>query len=187
MTDPVQLRANYLREAAHLLAVSSPSACAVLGAAKARLIEDSKVEVPPREWDAIRRETCGACGVLMIPGWSCQISSRTGPEKRRHKGKKDLKDSETAGTNMIYRCLRCNRKTEQTLQPQARRNMKKVRTVTTTLEIRPSKKEDDTRPKNANASSKQRQKARKGGLQAMLEKNKSQTSKLGLDLMDFAM
>jgi len=42
-------------------------------------------------------------------------------------------------------------------------------------------------PKTANASSKQRQKARKGGLQAMLEKNKTQTSNPGFDLMDFAM
>jgi hypothetical protein len=151
------------------------------------LLEDSKVEVPPKEWDAIRRETCGACGVLMIPGWSCQISNRTGPENGRRRGKKDPNKSETARTTMTYQCLRCNRTTEQTLLPQARRNMKKTRSVTTTLEIRPSKKEEDAKPKTANASSKQRQKARKGGLQAMLEKNKSQTSKVGLDLMDFAM
>ncbi|KAL1599729.1 hypothetical protein SLS60_007532 [Paraconiothyrium brasiliense] len=41
--------------------------------------------------------------------------------------------------------------------------------------------------KSANATSKQRKKSRKGGLQAMLEKNKSQSSGsgLGLDLMDF--
>jgi len=187
MTDPVELRAKYLQEAAHLLAVPSLSACAVFGIARDRLLEDSKVEVPPKDWDAIRRETCGACGVLMIPGWSCQISNRTEPRKERRKGKKDPNDPETPKTSMMYCCLRCNRKTEQMLQSQARRNTKKAKSATTTLEIRSSKKDDDAKPKTANASSKQRQKARKGGLQAMLEKNKSQTANLGLDLMDFAM
>ncbi|KAF3049820.1 hypothetical protein E8E11_004918 [Didymella keratinophila] len=42
--------------------------------------------------------------------------------------------------------------------------------------------------KSVNASSKERKKARKGGLAAMLEKSKSQNSTSGgLDLMDFGM
>jgi hypothetical protein len=60
--------------------------------------------------------------------------------------------------------------------------------TTSILEIRPSKKEHEEKvPRTANANSKQRQKARKGGLQAMLEKNKSQATSKGFDLMDFAM
>jgi hypothetical protein len=50
-----------------------------------------------------------------------------------------------------------------------------------------AKDDEIKKPRAVNASSKQRQKARKGGLQAMLEKNKSQNSSQGLDLMDFAM
>jgi hypothetical protein len=52
---------------------------------------------------------------------------------------------------------------------------------------KPVKEDDQKVLKTANASSKQRQRARKGGLQAMLEKNKTQSLSQGLDLMDFAM
>lgn len=52
---------------------------------------------------------------------------------------------------------------------------------------KPAKEVEDT-PKTLNASSKQRQKARKGGLQALLDKKKTQASSAGgLDLMDFAL
>jgi hypothetical protein len=51
-----------------------------------------------------------------------------------------------------------------------------------------TKQEDDVAPKTMNASSKQRQRARKGGLQAMLDKKKTQDSRSGgLDFMDFAL
>jgi hypothetical protein len=57
------------------------------------------------------------------------------------------------------------------------------------LDIKKPAEEDDSKvSKSVNASSKQRKKARKGGLQAMLEKSKAQNSSQGgLDLMDFAM
>ncbi|RMZ72682.1 rnase p rpr2 rpp21 snm1 subunit domain-containing [Pyrenophora seminiperda CCB06] len=46
----------------------------------------------------------------------------------------------------------------------------------------------DKGPKTLNATSKQRQKARRGGLQAMLEKKKTEAAGMGgLDFMDFAM
>ncbi|KAF2002874.1 hypothetical protein P154DRAFT_487823 [Amniculicola lignicola CBS 123094] len=48
-----------------------------------------------------------------------------------------------------------------------------------------SESRDGKVTKSANATSKQRAKARKGGLQALLTQNKSQTEGLGLDLMDF--
>jgi hypothetical protein len=189
MTNPIELRCRYLREAAHVLAVSSPFACASIGAARNRLLEDAKLEVPPKERDAGRRETCGACGNLMIPGWSCRVSNRTQNQNRQGKGKKTPGVSTATTTTMVYHCLRCDRKTEQVLQPQARRQLKRTKSMTTSiLEIRPSKKEHEEKvPRTANANSKQRQKARKGGLQAMLEKNKSQTTSKGFDLMDFAM
>ncbi|EAT85815.1 hypothetical protein SNOG_07164 [Parastagonospora nodorum SN15] len=135
MTDLVASRAAYLHEAAHMLAVSSPAASAFLGLARNRLIEDTELEVPAKEWDALRRETCA-------------------------------------------------------LQPQLRRHMKRSESnVAKQLPIisKSSNEEAPKVPKTANASSKQRQKSRKGGLQAMLEKNKTQNSKPGLDLMDFMM
>ena len=187
MTDSIALRSSFLHEATHLLAVSSPSASASLGAARDRLIRDTEVEVPAKEWDMLRRETCGACGNLMIPGWSCRISNSTQSKRR---AKRKANDTGIADTSLVYHCLRCNRKTEQMLQSQARRHMKKKKSLTdprSETTSAPKKENVVEVPKTANASSKQRQKARKGGLQAMLEKNKTQTSNPGFDLMDFAM
>ncbi|KAF2832943.1 hypothetical protein CC86DRAFT_2265 [Ophiobolus disseminans] len=190
MTEAIALRSKYLRDAAHLLAVSSPSACAFLGTARDQLIENSQLEVQPKERDTFRRETCGACGNLMIPGWSCKISNDTQTQKPSREGKRTTNDSVTSETSLIYKCLRCNRQTKQILPSRSQRRMRKKKSIAiSNLETASTlKKEDDTKmPKTTNASSKQRQKARKGGLQAMLDKNKTQAAKPGYDLMDFAM
>ncbi|EMD84768.1 hypothetical protein COCC4DRAFT_187988 [Bipolaris maydis ATCC 48331] len=88
-----------------------------------------------------------------------------------------------------YRRSICN--AFQALRHKARRKNQKSAPVLDAGPIPTSKnpaKEVDNAPKTLNASSKQRQKARKGGLQAMLDKKKSQHSASGgLDLMDFAM
>jgi DNA-directed RNA polymerase subunit RPC12/RpoP len=190
MTDPVASRSSYLQEAAHLLAISSPAASAFLGSARNRLIGDTESDVPAKEWDALRRESCGACGNLFVPGWSCEVSTTPKSQQVKSKGKSKASNP-GASASMVYHCLRCRRKTEQPLQPPPRRQLKKSKAIATTqLPIIAGKlliQEDTKTPKTANASSKQRQKSRKGGLQAMLEKNKSQTSKQGLDLMDFMM
>lgn len=188
MTDSIALRSSFLKEASHLLAVSSPSVCAFIGAEKGRLLAEANVELPLKEDDADRRSTCSSCGNLLIPGWSCQVAISSDPQHGRRRSQEASKSTAKRDTNVVYRCLRCDRRTERMLYPQARRRLKTPTTsISSTLEIRSSKKADDAKPKTANASSKQRQKARKGGLQAMLERNKLQTSKLGLDLMDFAM
>jgi hypothetical protein len=188
-TDLVASRARYLQEAAHLLAVSSPAASAFLGSARNRLIDDTESEVPAKEWDALRRENCGACGSVLIPGWSCKISSVPNTHRKGSKIKSKVTDLDTS-TNMIYQCLTCHRTTKQALQPQPGRHVKRPKSnVATQMPIITKSSHEDVpkTPKTANASSKQRQKSRKGGLQAMLEKNKTQTSKPGLDLMDFMM
>jgi RNase P subunit RPR2 len=191
MADLSVSRANYLQEAAHLLAASSPTASAFLGSAKNRLAQDAEIALPTKELDALRRETCGACGNLMVPGWSCKILNKPRVRKAGRDKKTKPKDIALENTSTVYHCLRCHRKTEHRLQPQPRRQLRKS---TTLVVMQPkmstikSVTEDDSKTsKTANASSKQRQKARKGGLQAMLEKNKSQSSNQGLDLMDFAM
>lgn len=85
----------------------------------------------------------------------------------------------------------CHRETHQALRQKPRRkNAKPIPVRNAEPAPTPEKpvKEVDNAPKTLNASSKQRQKARKGGLQAMLDKKKSQNSANGgLDLMDFAM
>ncbi|KAF1830604.1 hypothetical protein BDW02DRAFT_572843 [Decorospora gaudefroyi] len=192
LVDQTELRAKYLNEAAHLLAVASPAAAAFLGTARNRLVEDAGLEVPNRELEAFRRSVCGACGSIMVPGWSCKVSSRTQRERFDIKDRSSTKVSTKPEKNTAYICLRCHRETRQTLQTKPRRRIGKSRSL---LDTKPApgvtkstKEADDITTKTANVSSKQRQKARKGGLQAMLEKKKSQTSGLGgFDLMDFAM
>ena len=127
----------------------------------------------------------------MVPGWSCQVSHQTQAAKGR--ANKDLaKPAARPDKLLVYTCSRCHRQTLQTLQLKAPRHVvRKQRVVNSkpALPVNKPAQEDDSKvAKSANASSKQRKKARKGGLQAMLEKTKAQNSSQGgLDLMDFAM
>jgi RNase P subunit RPR2 len=187
-TDQIQLRARFLQEGAHMLAVSSPTAAAFLGSARNRFIEDTNLALPSKE-DAFRRSVCGACGNVMIPGWSCRVSNRTQTTAPGKRDKSITKEPTKLEKSTTYTCLRCHRETHNTLQPKPRRQTMKSKTlldITPTSNIEKPMKEAE--PKTVNASSKQRQKARKGGLQAMLEQKKKQTSDLGgFGLMDFAM
>jgi hypothetical protein len=188
-TDQIQLRARFLQDGAHLLAVSSPTAAAFLGSARNRLVEDADLELPSKEVDAFRRSVCGACGNIMVPGWSCRVSNRTRTTAPGIKDKSITKQPTKLDKNATYTCLRCHRETLHTLQSKPCRQSRKSKTLLDTKPAsnmdKPTKKAE---PKTVNASSKQRQKARKGGLQAMLEQKRKQSSGLGgFDLMDFAM
>jgi RNase P subunit RPR2 len=195
----VELRLGYLRDATHLLAVSSPSAASFFGSAKDRLIDDAELDVSSKDRDSLRRETCGACGNLMIPGWSCKVRNRSHVQIERKDHEKNSKEHKCTRTSTVYSCLRCNRETSQPLKPKPLRRLRGTHSSLngTVKSDRANSRRghkhpiegDDTRsPKSINANSKLRQKARKGGLQAMLEKTKVQNSSQGgLDLMDFAM
>lgn len=190
--DQIELRTKFLQEAAHALAVSSPAASTFLGTARSNLIEDADLELTSREHDAFRREFCGACGNLMIPGWSCKVSTCSQPEKQDTKPKSRIKESTHLRKSTVYNCLRCHRTTTQKVQPRPSKPLRKSKGRTEPEPMldnkKPSKEDDAKVLKSINASSKQRQKARKGGLQAMLAKNKSQASNQGgFDLMDFAL
>ncbi|KAJ4323773.1 hypothetical protein N0V94_001692 [Neodidymelliopsis sp. IMI 364377] len=162
-----------------------------MGAAQDRLIEDAELELQPKEVDALRRGLCGACGNPMIAGWSCKVAHQI-QSKRVRKEKKPGKESTQPVKTVVYTCLRCERETVQLLQSRPAKHVKKSTSQKITKvapEIPKPTEEDDSKvSKSVNASSKQRKKARKGGLQAMLEKSKSQSSNQGgFDLMDFGM
>jgi RNase P subunit RPR2 len=185
-TDALELRLKFLKEAARTLAISAPAISANMGGAYDSLLaaEERDVNMSRKEWDALRRDLCGSCGSLVVPGWSCTVSHRS------HPAKKNKTSSEPK--ELVYSCLRCDRRTVQALQS---RPAKHIRTGARTktdepLQMAPSNAlatEDSKVTKSVNATSKQRKKARKGGLQAMLDKNKTDASgKNGqLDLMDF--
>ncbi|KZM21797.1 hypothetical protein ST47_g7123 [Ascochyta rabiei] len=189
-TDLMERRSNFLREAAHLLAVSAPTTSSFLGTAQDRLIEDAEIELPQRELDALRRGFCGACGNPMIPGWSCRVAHQS-EAKRVRKEKKPSKDLTQSAKHVVYTCLRCERQTVQSLQARPAKHVRKAATQKASQPLPEPKqqaKEVNKVAKSVNASSKDRKKARKGGLAAMLEKSKSQSSSQGgFDLMDFGM
>lgn len=183
---PNDRRLKFLKEAAQLLYVTSPSSSAALGAARNKLIEerDIDIEASTKEWNALRRELCGACGNLMLPGWSCEITRELRPLPKKN----DSTMKSRREKDMVYSCLRCHRKT---VQPLPAAPVRKLRKETHSMKVQKTEQpaavsgtpDKNKGVKSANASSKQRAKSRKGGLQAMLAKSKTQSK--GLDLMDF--
>lgn len=192
-TDAVEIRLKFLKEAARTLAAPSAVVSANIGSAYDSLLaaEERDVGMSQKEWDALRRDICGSCGNMMVPGWPCGTTTRI----RSTKMNRTM--SETSETNkpekqLVYNCLRCDRRTVQTLQSRPSKHVKPA-TKTRPDELSQAVSSnalatDDSKvTKSVNATSKQRKKARKGGLQAMLDRSKMANSAQGsqLDLMDF--
>jgi RNase P subunit RPR2 len=188
LNDP---RLEFLKEAAQLLYVTSPASSATLGAARNKLLEERNIDIeaPAKEWNALRREVCGACGNLMLPGWTCEVTRELRPRGSMERTKEEAFKTSRKEKDLVYSCLRCHRRTVQPLPlapvRRSRKEKRSIKVQKTDPAVNASNLADKNKEvKSANASSKQRAKARKGGLQAMLAKSKTQTSK-GLDLMDF--
>ncbi|KAF2652895.1 hypothetical protein K491DRAFT_695226 [Lophiostoma macrostomum CBS 122681] len=188
-------RVSFLQEAAFLLSISSPAASATLGAARDRLLEAEETDrtsLSNKDWEAIRRETCGACGNLMVPGWSCRIAQE--PRQRDSPKSQKVPSNEAnqhVQKDIVYACLRCSRETVQPLpykfasRPLKKEKRKSFTTDSAFPQNQPSGGDAAKMTISGNASSKQRAKARKGGLQALLSQSKTAASGKGLDLMDF--
>lgn len=206
-------RLDHLEKSAKLLASASPSVAAYLGSQHHRLSFSFTHELNNADLlkgKDLRSSLCGRCGNAMIPGRNCEVRSNG-------VSKKAAKNSSSAATvpkemRIVYRCKRCEGKTSITTAAKYPQAMKyKRQAVEETKLAAPIAQEPDeqknapslstqkilrsddiappveTVPANANARSKGRAKARKGGLQAMLQKNKQTGSQsgFGLDLMDF--
>ncbi|OCL02204.1 hypothetical protein AOQ84DRAFT_191726 [Glonium stellatum] len=199
--NALQARLKFLNDSAHIVAIGSPTTSAVLGSQHDKLLveNDLDLQASKKDQDSRRREVCGACGSLMIPGWSCHVAQKSIKPKEAKRAKKDLRRP-IGGLEKakVYSCSRCYRKT---VQPVVAREstvllknsrVSKPQTFQPTTSTAPASITEDasTIPKSANASSKKRAKARKqGGLQAMLTKSKAEPSGpnsggFGLDLMD---
>lgn len=203
MTDTINPRLAYLHKAIQHLAVASPTIAATLGTQRDMLLQsqDTDLSISQKEWRMYRQATCGACGNCFMPGWS-STSSLSGNSTNGISNKTRVKPETKITKEIAHSCLRCGRNTIIPLEHRPPRHMRKkvtrrIDSSSTNLQrISPSTipsiaiKETmgAAPPKTASASSKQRAKARKGGLQAMLAQSKAQSSAkpgLGLDLMDF--
>jgi RNase P subunit RPR2 len=202
--DSVVSRLRYLNDAAHLLAVESPAVSAQLLSQYKKIALENVLNPP----DARRRDICGACGSIMVPGWTCHVRSqprRKTPRKRRKSKSRKTAPSlalkidgiETNELKMVYNCQVCGRITRQILpKKQPPRRPTRITAVPHPSIVNPStptrnldsNKVESVKVASLNASSKKRAKARKqGGLQALLAKKKEgseQRGGFGLDLMD---
>lgn len=174
------LRQNFLNTAAESLSSLSPSTAAHLLAVHSHILHEEAKLLNVRQ----QAHHCGACGSIRKPKW-------TKVTKIKPKRTKDLSSASGA---IIYKCLRCHRRT---VNPRRKAPAPKqsaaaataaqgVFAETNSSQAVPSG--NATRPSKTtdNASSKKRAKTRKqSGLQALLaSKQRSQPSS-SLDLLDF--
>lgn len=188
-------RLRYLHNSAHLLALASPPTSAFMQTEFHRLALDSNLKLP----EARRREVCGACGSIFVPGINAivrQQSLRPPPHKVSRKEKAKQRSSVVESTTTtVYTCNRCSRKTllvsktQPSPKPSAAESKaasaipsptplsasleSSIEPSTPTASSTASPAAAATVP-SANASSKKRAKARKqGSLQAALAKSRT--------------
>lgn len=197
-------RLSFLDQAAHTYAVSAPSTAAYL------MMQYRTVAAGSGSGGPLLRpkNTCGACGSIMVPGQTCRTRlddhkvRREGSLRRKNKSHKPSKPPlSSAEKTLNSQCLLCWRSTGKPLQGSKISTIAKAEPFVPLAEpsrITPSMtgersmprnpNNDSPRPTAANANSKKRAKARKeSGLGALLAKAKSSQTPslgLGLDLLD---
>lgn len=187
MASPdIALRLKFLQESASLLSSQNVATAGHLMALHNRTLHEDSRTIKPRQ----HKIWCGACGCPRIARHTkvANIKQRTG------KGKSRFVPKGAANEVVVYKCLRCSRRTIQN-HPRTRalHATPTVTQATSTVNVSTemsSTPATSTKPSLDNASSKKRAKARKqGGLHALLaSKQRSQESKpsgSSLDLFDF--
>ncbi|KAF4973754.1 hypothetical protein FSARC_62 [Fusarium sarcochroum] len=167
---------DFLTDAAHLLRTTAPETSSHLMSHRGQLLQQYGIALS----DVQRQHTCGACGLIMIPGQEATLKIDARKSLRRKtKGTKPSADSntkplsETEGPCKIFHCNNCQRDTKIPLPapgPAVRRKaaaQSKVKKASAPIEA----------PKQtSNATSKKRAKTRKVGLQALLSGQKQQAA-----------
>ncbi|KAI9722000.1 MAG: hypothetical protein M1812_001959 [Candelaria pacifica] len=199
-TPALSARLRHLNDSAYLLATTSPATSSYMMSQYNKVALDHYLTLP----EARRREVCGACGNIMISGWSGHASlEKLGRPIVGNPIRSSSKETPT-GMIMIYECHICNRKTRQLFKKRNNVRQRQRRkstlqsvppppsdgsaaiTIATSQQVPPSIKQSPV-----NNGSRRRAKARKqSGLQAMLARTKATNTtggcseNFGLDLMD---
>jgi ribonuclease MRP protein subunit SNM1 len=199
MASPtISARLKYLNDSAHLLVTTAPGTSAYLMSRCNGIMFANELD----QNDAHKRHVCGACGNIMILGWTGtrQLESLKAQKGRRN-ARSTLQQSSSAKVKtVVYTCERCSRRTRQNINTAIPRSSKTLDTtyspkasqIVTPLRATSLNTHSTSRtPSSAsvNASSRKRAKIRKqGGLQALLAKNKETDTRgstgFGLDLLD---
>lgn len=188
-TDVLPTRLAHLRASARLMAATSPTTSAFLGAQYNKILSETKydTEENSEHRDARQREICGGCGMAMIPGLTC-TTRHTANLGRSKKGKvtKKAVEKESKEKHIVLTCARCHARTIQKIPVQAIVSDRAYR-LAARVAARPEPEPPVLPSPTPARGSKKRAKARKqGGLQAMMAKTKpaETSSGFGLDLMD---
>ncbi|KHN98288.1 DUF866 domain protein [Metarhizium album ARSEF 1941] len=174
---------NYLTDAAHLLRQTAPETSAHLTKQRADVMFHNNLA----QHEVQRQHVCGACGHIMIPGDKTVLKLEPRQTHRLQKQAASRKnqgqlEAASAGPTKSITCGHCSRVTKISLPaPEAatRRKTPRAPAANKTVPAEPQ-----LRKMSANASSKQRAKNRKGGLQALLC-GQQQKSTSSLSLADF--
>lgn len=188
-------RLDFLNDAAHLLARSAPETSSYLMMSRNSLLLENGLD----RSDPDRQHSCGACGQIFIVGQTASLRLETvgkkAPRRTERKQKeRDQREEEAqrvtsapeAAVVKRFTCERCSAFTKISIAKPAM--PKKTHSATRPLK-RPAElpakpagqtvsatEEAATGKSAANASSKKRAKARKAGLQAILDESKKQSS-----------
>ena len=183
-------RFSFLEEAARHYARTDPSTSAHLNLQNKIEAETQSITQPKKDGS----EYCKACGTLRLLGVNTKISI-VSDRPKGSKLKKSFKSRSSAlrvvlqpTKHLITKCLICHRYDKRLLksqEPKSKRSALATSVVPPQAGTMFQQPKDTTDSVAKNASSKQRARARKGGLQALLQREKQAPADTGLNLMDF--
>ncbi|EPE25703.1 hypothetical protein GLAREA_01615 [Glarea lozoyensis ATCC 20868] len=186
-SSEVSARLNFLNESARVLAITAPAVSRQVMSTYNALLSCSNLE--PTE--SHRRETCGACGTIMILGLEATMEAQK-ESRRKLNGRRDAPQSKC----ITFACKCCKKKTRHPIPTSLPRHKPRKTSAhdPESANIPPSSanpklSSNIVATESPSTSSKKRAKNRKqGGLQALLAKQKASqgtSSGFGLDLLDF--
>jgi RNase P subunit RPR2 len=174
-------RLRYLNESAQLIATTAPTTSRILMSRRNSLIFESGRD----RSEAQKRDACGACGTITIPGWESTVQL---PRQQIRKGKNKI--SQAAKTKVVvYTCEACGRKTCYSLDKPQMPKHTLGSSKSNITESSSTPKAVSTIPSSTSSSRKRTKSRKQGSLEALLERQKPSDTRtsggFGLDLMDF--
>lgn len=211
----MEARLSFLRSSADHFALVAPVTSSFLSAQTPRLLAKLDDNSKFKKQYQKSRHSCAACGNLFVPVATYRATIETSTSQRHHKNTFKRVQARPPKKVQITECLKCNSVVRLPVDPppsfRSKARSRTQEAEVSTLDSAPAKaksivpilkstskpgpsKSMDATPMETvalkpNKSAKDRAKARKkGGLQAQLDKSKTNSSTgggFGLDLMDF--
>ncbi|KAI0130355.1 hypothetical protein BJ170DRAFT_681808 [Xylariales sp. AK1849] len=182
---------NFMTDAAHLLATTTPEVSAHLMSQRNALMFHNNLE----QSDIQRQHVCGSCGHIMILRKESILKLEKEKSTRKRRKGKHVRTEQNplpVRTQKQLTCGMCGRFTQIAVPPAppiTRRVKGRTTKISVAQSLSPAAPSSTVEPTktSANASSKKRAKNRKQGLQALLQQSQTSSSKVGfgLGLTDF--